>query len=34
MEIKIIQKRIFEMRGIKGMLDLHLVELYEVKQEF
>ncbi len=31
MEIKIIQKRIFEIRGVKVMLDLHLAELYEVE---
>ena len=31
MEIKIIQKRIFEIRGMKVMLDMHLAELYEVE---
>jgi hypothetical protein len=31
MQITVIQKKIFEIRGQKVMLDLHLAELYEVE---
>lgn len=31
MELQIIQNRIFEIRGQRVMLDVHLAELYEVE---
>ena len=31
MELQVIQKKIFEIRGHKVMLDFHLTELYEVE---
>lgn len=31
MELQIIQNKIFEVRGYRGMLDFHLAELYQVE---
>jgi len=31
MELQIIQNKIFEVRGIRVMIDFHLAELYQVE---
>lgn len=31
MELQIIQNKIFEVRGLRVMVDFHLAELYDVK---
>jgi len=34
MELQVIQKRIFKIRGCRVMLDVHLAELYETETKY